>query len=151
MGVKHAGNIFIDQKKIKLSDFGLSRRIAISNNTPELVDVIPYMDPKGFNNKYDANNRSVNYKLNEKSDIYSFGVVMWQISSGRRPFYFESEKYDINLALEIQEGKREKIVDGTPPEYSILYTSWLCYITFVLFIYLLLLLNYFLFYRMLGK
>ncbi|RIA79785.1 hypothetical protein C1645_839926 [Glomus cerebriforme] len=33
---------------------------------------------------------------------------MWQISSGYRPFYPEGMKYDVCLALEIQEGKREK-------------------------------------------
>jgi serine/threonine protein kinase len=43
--------------------------------------------------------RSENYKFDEKSDIYSYGVTMWQISSGRRPFYSEGVKYDINLAL----------------------------------------------------
>jgi serine/threonine protein kinase len=121
--VKRADNIFIHQKKIKLAEFGLSKRIAeISNNTSELIDVIPYVDPKSYN-ILDINNRNKNYKLNEKSDIYSFGVIMWQISSGRRPFYPEGVKYNTNLALEIQKGKREKIINGTPPEYSNLYTS----------------------------
>jgi hypothetical protein len=46
---------------------------------------------------------------------------MWQISSGRRPFYDEGVDSDINLALEIRDGKREKIIDGTPIEYSNLY------------------------------
>ena len=114
----------VHQNDIKLADFGLSKRIEESSNVQsKLFGVIPYIDPKSFNNIYDANNRSENYELNEKSNIYSFGVVMWQISSGRRPFCSEGVKYDINLALEIQEGKREKIVDGTPIEYSNLYTS----------------------------
>jgi len=48
---------------------------------------------------------------------------MWQISSGCQPFYSEDMKYDLSLALVIQGGKREKVIDGTPIEYSNLYTS----------------------------
>ena len=81
------------------------------------------MDPKIFNNQRNINDRSKNYKLNKKSDVYSVGVIMWQISSGRRPFYPEGTKYDLSLALAIHGGEREKIIDGTPTEYGHLYTS----------------------------
>ena len=80
-----------------------------------MFGVIPYMDPKGFSNR--------NYKLNKKSDIYSIGVIMWQISSGYQPFNAKGMKYDINLALAIKDGEREKIIDGTPIKYSNLYTG----------------------------
>ena len=114
--MKHANNVLVHQKNIKLGDFGLSKKIAeASSNTSEVFGVIPYMDPKKISNK--------NYKLNKKSDIYSIGVIMWQISSGYRPFYTEGIEYDVCLALAIKEGEREKIIDGTPDEYSNLYTS----------------------------
>src|SRR5437763_86273 len=122
--MKHANNILMHQKTIKLADFGLSKEIAeASSNTSKMFGVIPYMDPKSFNNRYNNNNQGKNYKLNKKSDIYSIGVIMWQISSGQRPFYAEDVKYDISLALAIQGGERENIIDGTPIEYSNLYTS----------------------------
>ena len=123
--MKHANNILVHQKSIKLADFGLSKKISeASNSVSEMFGVIPYMDPKCFNNKNsNINNQSKNYKLNKKSDVYSIGVIMWQISSGYRPFYPEGEKYDISLALTIQGGEREKVIDGTPIEYSNLYTS----------------------------
>ncbi|PKY40897.1 hypothetical protein RhiirA4_25747 [Rhizophagus irregularis] len=59
--------------------------------------------------------------LDEKSDIYSIGVLLWEISSGKPPFYVEDEQYDIDLALEISQGLRETIVPNTPVEYSNLY------------------------------
>ncbi len=59
-----------------------------------------------------------NYKLNKKSDIYSIGVLMWQITSGYQPFYAEN---DIDLHLAIINGKREEIINGIPIEYSTLY------------------------------
>ena len=116
---KHADNILIHQKNIKLADFGLSKKIAESSNMSEIFGVIPYVDPKSFNNQ----NKSEYYKLNKKSDVYSVGVLMWQISSGRRPFYPEGTKYDISLILAIHNGEREKIIDGTPTEYYNLYTG----------------------------
>ena len=70
------------------------------------------MDPKCFNN-------GKNHKLNKKSDVYSIGVLMWQISSGRKPF--AESNYNVGLALAIVNGKREKIIDGTLIEYSNLY------------------------------
>ena len=48
---------------------------------------------------------------------------MWQISSGRRPFYAEGVPYDINLILAIHKGERETIIDNTPSEYHDLYTG----------------------------
>ncbi|CAB4393259.1 unnamed protein product [Rhizophagus irregularis] len=118
----HANNILIHQKNIKIADFGLSKKIAESSSMSEVFGVIPYVDPKSFNNQYN-NCNSKNYKLNKKSDVYSVGVLMWQISSGRRPFYADDVKYDIGLALAIQKGERENIIDGTPVEYSRIYTE----------------------------
>ena len=46
---------------------------------------------------------------------------MWLISSGRKPFC--NNDYDCSLALAIRWGKREIFIDGTPIEYSSLYTG----------------------------
>ncbi|UZO07701.1 uncharacterized protein OCT59_027977 [Rhizophagus irregularis] len=108
----HANNILILQKNIKLADFGLSKKIdEKSNNTSKIFGVIPFIDPRSLDNR--------NYKLNKKSDVYSIGVLMWQISSGYKPFY--DVGYDGRLILDILNGKREEIIDGTYVEYSNLY------------------------------
>ncbi|GES82577.1 kinase-like domain-containing protein [Rhizophagus clarus] len=108
----HANNILIHQKNIKLADFGLSKKIdEKSSNTSKIIGVIPYIDPKSLDNR--------NYKLNKKSDVYSIGVVMWQISSGYKPY--RDVDYDGRLILDILNGKREEIIDGTSVEYSSLY------------------------------
>lgn len=103
------------QKKIKLADFGLSRKIAktSSNNASKVFGLIPFVDPRKLNDQ--------DYELNKKSDVYSYGVIMWQVSSGIQPFY--NHKYDGNLSLSIVNGKREKIINNTPLEYGNLYTG----------------------------
>ena len=62
-------------------------------------------------------------KLNKKSDVYSVGVLLWEISSGRPPFYVEGEQYDIDLAIEISQGLRETTISGTPEDYLKVYTG----------------------------
>ncbi|UZO08517.1 uncharacterized protein OCT59_028771 [Rhizophagus irregularis] len=110
----HADNVLVHQKKIKLADFGLSEKIAnASSNTSKIFGVIPFIDPKKLNDH--------RYELNKKSDVYSYGVIMWQVSSGIQPFY--NHKYDGNLSLSIVNGKREKIINNTPLEYGNLYTE----------------------------
>ncbi|CAB4477595.1 unnamed protein product [Rhizophagus irregularis] len=52
-------------------------------------------------------------------DIYSFGVLMWEISSGCPPF--KSSDNIITLGLAINSGTRETTISGTPEEYKELY------------------------------
>ncbi|CAI2179071.1 11925_t:CDS:2 [Funneliformis geosporum] len=108
----HAQNILVHQKKIKLADFGLSRKITEdSSSESKIFGVIPYVDPKCLNDK--------SCKKDKKSDVYSVGVLMWQISSGRSPFYYDN--YDGGLIINIIRGQREEIIPGTPIKYSNLY------------------------------
>jgi serine/threonine protein kinase len=102
---------------IKLADFGLSKRIEESSNlqSTNLYGKIPYIDPKSFSNQ--------DYKLNKKSDIYSIGVLLWEISSGNPPFYSEGKPYDVCLAIDISQGLRETPIPDTPEDYVNIYTG----------------------------
>ena len=125
----HSNNIFMQQNSIKLADFGLNKRIKDARKISlSSFDTIPYNGPEGFNNIKDANSsegenqiEQHKYELNEKSDIYSLGVLFWELSSGNKPF--ANKEYDLYLAMEIAQGLRESIVEDTPEEYYNLYAS----------------------------
>jgi serine/threonine protein kinase len=103
----HSGNVLHNEedKVVYISDFGLgpSYRQKVDD---EVCGVLPYIAPEVLNGE----------PYTFSSDIYSFGVIMTEISSGKPPFY--NRKHDINLALEICNGLRPEFGKGTPEIYK---------------------------------
>ena len=125
----HPNSILIQQNSIKLADFGLNKRIIIKGivQITLMFDTIPYDDPG--EKSQDAEDKRI-VKL-EKSDIYSVGVLLWELSSGKKPF--ADKEYNVILAKEITHGLRENIVEDTPEEYYNLYASKFFYVNLLSF------------------
>src|SRR5256886_9707901 len=49
------------------------------------------------------------------SDIYSFAMIMWELTSRVPPF--DDRAHDFHLSLSICKGERPEIIDGTPQCY----------------------------------
>ncbi|PKY53882.1 kinase-like protein, partial [Rhizophagus irregularis] len=111
----HSKNILVNYGKLLIADLGLSKKwTEISTNSiANKMGMVEYIEPQCF--KKD----NIGYKKDKKSDIYSLGVLLWEISSGRPPF--SNHPQDI-LAVHIScLNLREKPIEGTPPEYQQLY------------------------------
>ena len=104
----HSGNIL--HKWIYdyayISDFGLSGPANEQKSDGKICGVLPYIAPEVLNGKQ--------YTLS--SDIYSFGVIMAEVSSGKPPFH--KRKHDASLALAICNGLRPEFGKGTPEIYK---------------------------------
>ena len=104
----HSGNILKESEKnySYVSDFGLSGPSNEQKSDDKICGVLPYIAPEVLNKEP--------YTLS--ADIYSFGVVMAELSSGKPPFH--KRKHDASLALEICNGLRPEFGKGTPDIYK---------------------------------
>ena len=86
-----------------IADLGLS---APADKEPSnIVGVLPYIAPEVLNRK----------PYTQKSDIYSFGILMSVISTGQQPF--NDKAHDHGLMLKICEGLRPAFSNNTPKIY----------------------------------
>ncbi|RIB24271.1 kinase-like domain-containing protein [Gigaspora rosea] len=110
----HSRNVLIHGGSALIADFGLAKLETSTSVSPSYFHgITAFMEPKCFVDQ--------TYKRNTKSDVYSYGVILWEISSGRKPFQtFKSREA---IAIQIFRGNREKPVEGTPSEYIELYTQ----------------------------
>jgi serine/threonine protein kinase len=70
----------VNNGKLLIADFESSKRLTedTTNTAGNRSGVIEYIDPQCFKNN--------NYVRRKKSDIYSLGILFWEISSGHPPF-----------------------------------------------------------------
>ncbi|GBC37961.2 kinase-like domain-containing protein [Rhizophagus irregularis DAOM 181602=DAOM 197198] len=113
----HPNNILINDGKIKVADFGRSCQRKGSVSHTKAHGVIPYMDPKFF-----EQNLIQKYGLTEKSDIYSLGVLFWELTSRSSPFNFEKKRFDRDsIKLMILNRVRENPIPKTNDKFVSLY------------------------------
>ncbi|GBB98706.1 hypothetical protein RclHR1_00330033 [Rhizophagus clarus] len=118
----HSGNILFDltgklgfkkeNYQWKVADLGLSQSLnndTSSNN--EIYGVIPYIAPEIFTGS----------SFSKEADVYSLGMIMWELTTGCKPF--DNVKHDHNLVYKILDGERPKITEDTPECYANLMKS----------------------------
>ncbi|KAF0450261.1 kinase-like domain-containing protein [Gigaspora margarita] len=110
----HSNNILIDDDKALIADFGISKQLNDTNNSiSEIMGVLAYIDPRCIDS---------NEKPDKKSDIFSLGMLFWELTSGTPPFNGYSKRA---VGFKIWEKDRVKVVDNTPLDYVSLYK--MCY------------------------
>ncbi|KAJ1385315.1 Serine/threonine-protein kinase, active site [Sesbania bispinosa] len=105
-----SSNILIDDEfNAKVSDFGLAKLLdsGESHITTRVMGTFGYVAPEYANSGL----------LNEKSDIYSFGVLMLEAVTGRDPVDYARPANEVNLVewLKMMVGARraEEVVDSS--------------------------------------
>ncbi|CAI2175060.1 1476_t:CDS:2 [Funneliformis geosporum] len=103
----HSGNILLHNQIPYLTDFGLSG--PANKNSKEIFGILTYVAPEVLKRKtYTA-----------PADIYSFGIIMTELSTGLPPYY-NNQGNDRMLALSICSGLRPDFGEGTPEVYKAL-------------------------------
>jgi hypothetical protein len=102
-----ARNCLVDSNnRVVVTDFGLSRvktsAYLMSNNN---FGPVAWMAPEAL----------LERKFSEKSDAYSFGVMLWELVARKSQVYPDESPY--NIAVQVIEGRRPVIPDSCPQEF----------------------------------
>ena len=106
----HSGNILIEIvgniDQYLVGDLGLSQPANSTLSTNEIYGVIPYIAPEIFKGA----------KFSKASDVYSMSMVMWELTTGCKPF--ANIENDANLIYKIIDGERPEITNDTPEDFA---------------------------------
>lgn len=98
-----SSNILVNENyKAVISDFGISRSVSLDRThlTTCVGGTFGYLDPEYFQSG----------QLNDKSDVYAFGVVLAEILTGQKPV--SSAKDDLGLAIRFRSAvKQDRLLE----------------------------------------
>src|SRR2546421_6946229 len=90
-----------------IGDLGLCQQLVDKKgDANNIFGVIPYLAPEVLSRK----------PYTKESDVYSFGMIMWEFTTGKKPFH--DRPYDQYLMLDILNGIRPQVTDDTPEFYA---------------------------------
>ncbi|RHZ71456.1 hypothetical protein Glove_258g53 [Diversispora epigaea] len=108
----HSKNILVHKGKLLITDLGLSKSVD-ANTSSFAGGMFAYSDPEYLRNQ-------IKYKRSKASDIYSLGVLFWELSSGIPPF---DNLPSLEIYKLVVSGEREAPVNGTPEDYIKIYSD----------------------------
>ncbi|CAG8518950.1 27041_t:CDS:2 [Gigaspora margarita] len=113
-GISHRNlnpdNILVHDGHIMITNFGSSDN---ELGTLTLDGTISFIEPLYLQDR--------RYQRDKRSDIYSLGVIMYEVSSGRPPFELTGANFRLLLQLILNGDRESAITPGTPFQYVQLY------------------------------
>lgn len=111
-------NVLISEKhQVKLADFGLVRAIAqgVTNNAPtssdgKVIGTVGYLSPEQVQGK----------SLHQASDVYSAGILLFELLTGVTPFKEDTPVATAMARLNRDVPAPSSLIDGVPPEIDAL-------------------------------
>ncbi|CAI2182010.1 6375_t:CDS:2 [Funneliformis geosporum] len=97
----HSGNVLnaLQNNRVfsHISDLGLSKPVNATKESGKIYGVLPYVAPEVLSGQ----------PYSQASDIYSWGMIMYEIFSGLTPY--PERDYDTSLAIQICQGLRPNL------------------------------------------
>jgi serine/threonine-protein kinase len=100
-------NIVIDREgTVKVMDFGIAHALGAARLTRErvVIGTLEYMPPE----------RILNREMDQRSDVYSVGALLFEMLCGRLPFVSDSEYELLRAQVEAEPPPVNQFVSGVP-------------------------------------
>ena len=101
----HSGNMLMQAGVCRITDLGLCGPVD-DESSDKIYGIIPYIAPEVLQGG----------KNTKESDVYSIGMLMWEIFAGHPPF--NDIAHDHCLIFQICEGLRPQILPEIPDDYA---------------------------------
>ena len=104
-------NILIsDDHQVKLADFGLVRATAESSltTTSVMMGTVAYLSPEQVRGG----------SVDARSDVYSAGIVLYELLTGTTPFHGDTSLATAYMRLDHPVPRASKAIDGVPAEFD---------------------------------
>jgi serine/threonine protein kinase len=93
-----------ENMNVKVADFGFAR-IKEENATMTRCGTPSWTAPEVLRGE----------KYDERADVFSFGIIMWQVATRKEPY---AGRNFMGVSLDVLEGKRPQIPNDCPPEFK---------------------------------
>jgi serine/threonine-protein kinase len=99
----------------KIVDFGIAkfRSRVSSTNAGQLKGKLAYMSPEQLNGQ----------PLDRRADVFSLGVVLWELTTGKRLFRVDSDLETFSKVYECVVPEPTEVVDDYPPDLEAIVLS----------------------------
>ncbi|RIB25086.1 kinase-like domain-containing protein [Gigaspora rosea] len=102
----HSGNILLNSlKSAYIADLGLSANIELKSKSDGICGILPYIAPEVLKKQ----------PFTKASDIYSFGIIMWEILYGKSVVFVQDSKLQSKIQYQFQvcDGLRPPVHENT--------------------------------------
>ena len=104
-------NIILDEfGQPYVTDFGLTRYISLQSRHCGMSGTCAYLSPEEV--------RGETHRLDQRSDIWSLGVMMYELLAGRRPFQGETMRQVLDEITRHDPPSPRQLQPATPPELA---------------------------------
>ncbi|KAA6398004.1 MAG: putative serine/threonine-protein kinase Nek3 [Streblomastix strix] len=104
-GIKPENIFVIADRSVKMGDFGIQKVLIDQSYAKIIVGTKPYMAPEVFTKK----------RMDKQSDMYSLGIVVFELLTGKHPFAADSEQAMID---KIRKNEVAKLPEQVPKDLA---------------------------------
>ncbi len=108
--VKSSNAMFDAEGRVKLTDFGLAKAVmgADANASNSVIGTVEYMSPEQLSGA----------PIDQRSDLYSLGVVLYELATGQLPFSGSSPVELVNKIVSTDAPKISRARPDVPPAFE---------------------------------